>query len=78
MFTRIVDSIESSFKAGNLEACIFEAKIVDAGTVVTMNSHIEDWRQSLSLALAWNEKQERYEECAKIQSLIRKITEHLQ
>ena len=77
MYSRIVEAITESFECGKLETCILEAKIEDVGTVLTMNSDIEDWETSLSLAIEWYKNQELYEECSKIQNLIRKIRDYL-
>lgn len=73
MYSRIVEAIEEAFHDSEMKACIFEAKIEEAGTIITMNSETEDWEKSLSLAMKWNEKQENYEECIRIQKLINEI-----
>jgi hypothetical protein len=73
MYTRIVEAIEQAFRNGQIEAHIFEARIEETMSVIAMNSEMEEWEKSLSLAMAWYEKQEKYESCAKILKLINEI-----
>jgi hypothetical protein len=73
MYTRIVDAIEAAYKAGQLEAHIFEAKIEETMSVISMNSEIQEWENSLTLAMKWFEQTEQYEKCAKILKLITNV-----
>lgn len=73
MYTRIVEAIEHAFKSGQIEAHIFEARIEETMSVIAMNSELEEWETSLSLAMKWYEEQEQYEKCAKILKLIKEI-----
>jgi hypothetical protein len=70
MYSRIVEAIRFSFEHGYAEAKILEAKIEESMSSIAMNSEVEDWDHSLSLALKWYESQENYEECASILKLI--------
>jgi hypothetical protein len=73
MYTRIVDAIEAAYKAGQIEAHIFEAKIEESMSIISMNSEIQEWENSLTLAMKWFEENEHYEKCAKILKLIKNV-----
>jgi len=78
MYNRIVEAISESFSQGFTEAYIFEASIQETMSVITMRSEIGEWIRSLSLAMQWNENQERYEVCIKIRNLIQDIRTSLE
>lgn len=73
MYNRIVDAITISYKKGWLEAKIMEARIEETMSIITMNSEMDDWIESLTLALKWFETQEKYEKCADIFKMIKEI-----
>jgi hypothetical protein len=73
MYNRIVESISYSFKKGWLEAKIMEARIEDSMSVITMNSDLDDWVESLTLALRWYESVEKYEKCSEIFKMIKEV-----
>ena len=73
MYNRIVESIEDSFNRGFITAQIVEARIEESMSIIAINSEDFEWITSLKLAMKWNEEQERYETCAKIQKLIEDI-----
>jgi len=73
MYDRILEAIKTAYSRGETEAVIFEAKIEESMTVIVMNSDLEDWINSLSLALKWYENEEEYEVCSEITKLIDNI-----
>ena len=73
MYNRIYEAISNSFKKGWLEAKIMEARIEESMSVITMNSDLDDWVESLTLALKWYESQEKYERCSEIFKMIKDI-----
>jgi hypothetical protein len=77
MYNRIVDAISLSYKKGWLEAKIMEARIEETMSVITMNSEMDDWVESLSLALKWYENQEKYEKCSEILTMIKEIKNYI-
>jgi hypothetical protein len=77
MYNRIYEAISYSFKKGWLEAKIMEARIEETMSVITMNSDLDDWIESLTLALRWYESQENYEKCAEIFRMMKEIRAYI-
>lgn len=73
MYNRIHEAINDAFKSGTDTAFIMEAKIADTMTVMTINSDVSEWVDSLTLSIEWYVESEMYERCAKIRDLITAI-----
>jgi hypothetical protein len=73
MYSRIVASIEDAFRRGKNVAKILEAKIEETMSVISMDSDIDEWENSLGLALKWYEETENYEKCSEVFKLISDI-----
>jgi hypothetical protein len=54
-----------------------EARIEETMSVITMNSEMDDWIESLTLALKWYEAQEKYEKCSDIFKMIKEIRSYI-
>lgn len=73
MYNRIFEAIKYAESNSFEEAHILEAKIEETMSVVMMNSERSDWVNSLSLAMAWFESQERYERCSEILTILKRL-----
>jgi hypothetical protein len=73
MYNRIFEAIKLAHKSKGVEAQILEVGIEESMTVLTMNSFITDWEETLTLALKWYEKHEKYEKCSEVLNLITEV-----
>jgi protein-arginine kinase activator protein McsA len=73
MYNRIVEAITESFKSGKNIANILEAKIENTMSLITVNSDMNEWVESLNLAMEWYVSEENYEKCVEIRDLIKSI-----
>lgn len=77
MYSRIVEAINVAFNTNNSQAYVMEAKIEDTMSIISINSHRDEWVSSLKLAMEWYITQEMYEKCKEIHDLIIKISAEL-
>lgn len=73
MYTRIIEAITDAHKNFKDKAVIFEAKIEETMSSISMESERCEWENSLSLAIKWYVSTEEYERCSEIQKLIELI-----
>ena len=76
LFSRFADAIEEAYRKGHIEAQVLDAQIEETMTIIKMTSKIEEWENSLNLALDWNIVQEKYEICSTIVKLKDEIFPH--
>jgi hypothetical protein len=73
MYELIIDAITYANDTGEDIAEVCTMHVLEEGVYIDMISKSEEWKESLSLALAYYVSEEKYETCAIIKNLIDSI-----